>query len=86
MSNLGPEFITSNLLKFIERDISKYDELIQPLFEHSIRINNPDLDKFIGEFGGHVGAMKHYRDRLKELQKMHSGSKIRRIIRIIFEK
>ena len=85
MSIFGPEFITASLIESIEKDIPKYEELIDPLFDWTNRINNPDLYKFIDEFGGYSGAMEFYLRELKTLQKMHSESKIRRIIRIIFE-
>lgn len=85
MSIFGPEFKIDLLIKSIERDISKYEALIEPLFDRTHWINNPDLDKFINEFGGYAGAMQYELDQLNELKKMNSGSKIRRIIRIIFE-
>lgn len=85
MSVFGPEFIISSLIKSIEKDIPKYDELIDPLFDWTNRINNPDLYKFIDEFGGYSGAMQYYLRELKKLEKMNSESRIRRIIRIIFE-
>lgn len=86
MSIFGPEYIASSLIKNIEKDIVKYDELIDPLFDWTNRINNPDLYKFIDEFGGYSGAMHYYINQLKKIQEADSGSKIRRIIRIIFEK
>lgn len=85
MSIFGPEFKIKCLIKSIEKDIPKYQELIAPLHNTDYRITNPDLRKFINEFGGHAGAMEYHLDQLKKLQKMNSGSKIRRIIRIIFE-
>ena len=85
MSIFGPNFITSNLIKSIERDMPKYRELITPLHNTDYRITNPDLREFINEFGGHAGAMAFHIDELKKIEKMTSGSKIRRIIRIIFE-
>lgn len=80
-----PNWNLNRLIKQLDSDIEEYTDAVNPLFDLEVKLAHPAIPTFLAKAGGHSGVLSYYQQQLKEIAKRTSGSKLRRIIRIIFE-